>query len=389
MPSFVLTDTTQSLHVGPFGTSAAALGLPAAPNWTVVMKTLRGGRREGVEVIEVDNGVLRFTVLPTRGMGLWKGSYRGLRLGWDSPVTDGPVHPAQVQLDAWGGLGWLDGFDELLARCGLETNGPPFRDGDRAYTLHGRIANLPAHFVAVHIDDAPPHAITVEGHVDESRLFGPRFRLVTRTTTTPGSNKVVVHDEVRNLKDQPVELALLYHWNLGPPFLEEGARFVAPVETITPRTSHAAAGLGHYDVYGPPQPGFSEQVYFFELRGEGAEGRTLALLRDRAGDRGVALRFAKGQLPVFALWKNTGGLADGYVTGLEPGVNLPNPRPFEAAQGRLPKVPPGGHHTAETTLEVIDSAAHVAAIEGEIAAVQGGAPPRINPAPEGMFAPTD
>ena len=51
-----------------------------------------------------------------------------------------------------GGLGWLDGFDELLARCGLANNGAPFEvktkkaDGSESNTtfgLHGKIANIP------------------------------------------------------------------------------------------------------------------------------------------------------------------------------------------------------------------------------------------------------
>ena len=27
-----------------------------------------------------------------------------------------------------GGLGWLEGFDELFVRCGLDSNGPPLFD---------------------------------------------------------------------------------------------------------------------------------------------------------------------------------------------------------------------------------------------------------------------
>ena len=65
-------------------------------------------------------------------------------------VGDGPVHPGLVNLAAGGGLGWLDGFDELMARCGLENNGAPFEvrsvgaDGAEtrvAFGLPGRIAN--------------------------------------------------------------------------------------------------------------------------------------------------------------------------------------------------------------------------------------------------------
>ena len=63
-----------------------------------------------------------------------------------------------------------------------------------------------------------------------------------------------------------------------------------------------------------------------------------ALLRNRAGDKAVALRFARAQLPCFTLWKQTGGRRDGYVTGLEPATNYPNPRPFEQRHLVLPQM---------------------------------------------------
>src|SRR2546426_7551980 len=38
--------------------------------WWIRKVALHGGRQEGVEIIEVDNGKLRFTLVPTRGMGV-------------------------------------------------------------------------------------------------------------------------------------------------------------------------------------------------------------------------------------------------------------------------------------------------------------------------------
>ena len=63
-----------------------------------------------IDLIEVDNGALAYAVLPTRGMGLWQGNYRGLNLGWKAPVH-GPVHPRHVNTADRGGIGWLTGFD--------------------------------------------------------------------------------------------------------------------------------------------------------------------------------------------------------------------------------------------------------------------------------------
>ena len=76
-------------------------------------RTLRGGVSEGVDTIEIDNGKFRFVVVPTRGMGLWKAWLGKIEIGWKSPVQ-GPVHPQFVPITDPSGLGWLEGFDELI-----------------------------------------------------------------------------------------------------------------------------------------------------------------------------------------------------------------------------------------------------------------------------------
>ncbi len=395
MSTFVLTDVSSEVWQESFAIDATAMGLAEAYPWSVKKHRLRGGRRDGVDLIVVDNGALRFSIVPTRGMGLWNGWYDGNRLGWDSPITDGPVHPSLVNLAAAGGLGWLEGFDELLARCGLENNGAPFEvkvvkpdrsESNTTFGLHGKIANIPASYVAVHIETEPPHEIVVEGHVDESRLFGPQVRMVTKIATVPGTNRLVVRDEFVNLKEQPVEIQILYHWNFGPPFLGPGSRFVAPLKSITPRDARAQQGLSQHALYGGPEPGSTEQVYYHELySGSTGDPRTLAMLRNQAGDKGVVLRFRTDQLPAFTLWKNTGGLRDGYVTGLEPGTNYPNARPFEKAHNRVVTLPVDGRYVAETTLEVLATAEAVSAVEAEIKTIQSQRQPIVNSKPTGPF----
>ena len=208
-------------------------------------------------------------------------------------------------------------------------------------------------------------------------------------TTVPGSNKVAIHDEFVNLKDQPVEMQILYHCNFGPPFLEEGSRFVSPIRTVTPRDARAQEGIELHDVYGGPEPGFAEQAYYYELQSDSAGGGpTLAMLRNFDGDKAVVLRFRKDQLPAFTLWKNTAGLRDGYVTGLEPATNYPNPLPFEKARGRVVTLPPGGRFVVDLSLEVLATSEQVAELEEEIRHVQGhGGPATVNPRPTEPFAP--
>src|SRR4051794_19147309 len=110
------------------------------------------------------------------------------------------------------------------------------------------------------------------------------------------------------------------------------------------------------------------------------------MLRDRAGGKAVVLRFDLAQVPAVTLWKNTGGLKSGYVTGLEPGTNYPNPKPYEKSHGRVVTLEPGGSHVIETTLEVLDAPDAVARAEAEIRALQKHAEPVIHKAPIEPFA---
>ncbi|MGE5194304.1 MAG: DUF4432 family protein, partial [Deltaproteobacteria bacterium] len=250
---WILTDVSKRIWRESFAVAASPeLKLAGSEGWSVNKYTLRGGVSDGVDVVELNNGRLSVSILPTRGMGLWQGTCDGLELGWKSPVAF-PVNPAFVNLVERDGLGWLAGFNEWLCRCGLEFNGPPGREG----TLHGRIANLPAHFVEVSVTTDGPGTISVSGIVDETMMFGSALRLKSTIQTAAGSNRITVIDEITNFGGGPREMELLYHINTGRPFLEPGARFVAPILEVAPRDATAAAAIDSFDTYAAPLTGFA------------------------------------------------------------------------------------------------------------------------------------
>jgi galactose mutarotase-like enzyme len=383
--TWTLTDVDSDQYLESLSATPSLVG-GAASGYAVTKRTLRGGRRDGVDVIEVDNGTFRFVLVPTRGMGLWKASLGQIQLGWKSPVK-GPVHPSLVHLDEASGLGWLEGFDELMVRCGLESNGAPeFNDkGAVRYPLHGKIANIPAHKVELAID-GDAGQISVTGEVDEARLFGNKLRLTSTVTTRVGQPGLTIIDTVTNLSGETSELELLYHTNFGLPLVGSGAKIVLPVVKMAPRDAVAVGNLGEWDVYGPETPGLGEAVFFFDLAST-EEGFTQALLRNAAGDQGVSLKFNKNQLPCFTLWKNRQAAADGYVTGLEPAINFPNNKSFEKKQGRVALLAPGESRSFELTIEVHPNAASVANAEQKIAALQKGITANILPQPDPQWSP--
>ncbi|MCR4413054.1 MAG: aldose 1-epimerase family protein [Thermoguttaceae bacterium] len=378
--TWTLLDVDQDVYLDRLTLSPAdAPGL--AGTWSVAKRTLRGGLRDGVDVVEVDNGTLRLVVVPTRGMGVWKASLGELQVGWRSPVA-GPVHPALVRLWEPSGIGWLDGFDELLVRCGLESNGAPeFNpNGTLRYPLHGKIANQPARKVEV-VVDTDARTLAVSGVVDEARLFGNKLRMVSTISTGLGRPGFTVTDAITNVSAERAELELLYHINFGPPLAEPGAKAVLPVVRMAPRDAVAVGNLAQWDTYGPESPGTPEAVFFFELAAEAA-GRTRALLHNAAANQGVSLAFSKRQLPCFTLWKNRQAAIDGYVTGLEPAINFPNRKSFEKEKGRVAVLEPGETRTFEVTVEVHPDASSVAAAVAAVAALQRGVSPQILPKPD-------
>ncbi|MEW6751232.1 MAG: aldose 1-epimerase family protein [Candidatus Latescibacterota bacterium] len=392
--TWVLTDAPQRVWEESFGVGAGEVGI--GQGWSIRKRTLRAGLSQGVDLIEVDNGALSFCVLPTRGMGIWRGAYRGLTIGWDSPVR-GPVHPQFVALQDRGGLGWLTGFDEAIVRCGLDSTGAPGPDvvpnnmgvpTQAQLTLHGRIANLPASRVEVHVTPGDPPELRIVGEVYEAGLFYPAYRLRATVATRCGSNVLTLRDEVTNLRGVPAEMEVLYHCNFGPPFLEEGSRLVTAARQVVPRDARAVEGIEEHDTYLGPTPGYVEQVYWYDLLADPA-GNTLAMLRNRAADRGLVLRFTRRQLPAFTQWKNTQARGDGYVTGLEPGTDYPNAKAFERRQGRLVGLAAGGTWCAELALEVLDSAPGVASVEAQIARLQRQAPRQVHRQPNPVYSPLE
>ncbi|MDQ8203891.1 aldose 1-epimerase family protein [Pelagicoccus sp. SDUM812003] len=364
-----------------FDSTSLTVGLKHA--WSVQTRTLRGGKQEGVDIVEIDNGRLSFTVLLTRGMGIWKGKLGDIELGWDSPVKD-PVHPAYIQSMENGGLGWLKGFNEWIVRCGLSSMGAPGLDsmvdnnGNAMQTnlpLHGNIANTPARIASLEIGE---DEIILRGEADETMMFGPALRLRTEIRTRFGSSSLSIDDTVTNLGDNPTEHQLLYHVNYGAPLLEKGSRFMAPFKQAAPRDPRAAEGIERYDRFDAPQPGFVEQAYFFELAAKRGNRDTLAMLRNAQGDKASLLRFSLKDFPCFTLWKNTAGQADGYVTGLEPATSYPNPRNFERSKGRVLTLAGGESRQTSLVVEVLDSKKAVKAAEAEINALQKAAKAKIH-----------
>lgn len=349
-------------------------------NFNVYWDRLHGARSEGVELLRVNTGPMEVTFLPSRGMGIWKIACDGVEIGWNSP-TRGPVHPQFVPVFDPSGIGWLEGFDELLVRCGLQSNGAPQfnAQGQLQYPLHGRIANLPVEYVELTVD-TETNEIAVETVTCETRFLIYDLRLKSTVRLQAGSRKLHIQDTVLNASARPSSMQLLYHINIGRPVLEGGSQVYIPTQRVVPRNPHAAKDINTWNQYIEPTDGYAEQVYFAQPIAD-RDGWTTTMLTNAAQSLGVSVRSQTSSLPYFIVWKNTAAERDGYVTGLEPATGFPNPRSFEENHQRVVPLSPTEQKNFELELEILTNPESVAVCRQTIERLQGS-PPRLENQPD-------
>ena len=393
---FVLSSASANINEVAFDLSDVA-SAEKTGGWKINKRMLHGGKQEGVSLITIDNGTLAVTVVPTRGMSILhvKDSKTGERVfGWDSPVQE-VVHPSLMDLESRGGLGWLEGFNEWMVRCGLEFAGHPGKDkfinntGDEAemdLTLHGKIGNIPASEVELILEDEVPHRVTLRGIVSERQFYGPKLKLVTELSMLPNSHSIKLHDTITNEGDSEQEYQVIYHTNFGKPILEKDAKVVVAAKDIWPMNGTAAQAIDRFDSYEEPQVDFVEQVYLVTPHSD-TDGVSTAVLHNAAADHGALVSWSTGSLPYLTIWKNTAARNDGYVTGIEPGSGFPFNRRIERHYGRVPKLTPGETESFDLTFTLLPTRQEVEKAVSDIEKLSSQNPMTVHAtAPPNPFA---
>ena len=293
------------------------------------------GKARGMRAAEVYTGSgFRFTVWLDRAMDIGPAEYAGKALAWLHPALGTPAtyEPA--------GGNWLRTFGGgLMTTSGLTHIGAPDQEGGEAFGTHGRASHLPAQAVSTHCGwNGDAYELVLEGQVRQSVLFGENLLLSRRISTTLGTTSLRIEDRLVNEGFQPVNPMLLYHCNFGFPVVSPDTELVVDDLDVRPRDEAAAAGLGAQNHFQPPDPSFTEQVFFHKVKPD-AQGYATARLINRALDFGAFVRYRTAELPVLVQWKMMG--AGAYVAGLEPATNPLAPRATLRQAGLLKTLAPG------------------------------------------------
>ena len=323
--------------------------------------TLSGGKAKGVKAFDFRNGAgLEFTVLADRCLDIASLTYKGLNCSYMSKT--GIVAPEYYNE---AGAEFLRSFYAgFLTTCGLRNVGSPCEDEGESFGVHGRISNTPAEEVCARVDwadDLP--VLTISGRMREAILFGENLVLQRKITCRYGENKISIENSIENLGFRKEPLMLLFHFNLGYPLLDENAVLVTPTAKLMPRDAEALKGVKTFNQFESPTTGYSEQVFYHDLR-VGSDGNTAVALVNNKLELGVVIHFNKSQLSRFTQWKQMG--EGEYVSGLEPCNCQVGGRADARQNDTLEYLEPGETKRFDLTIEIVDGADEINAIIKEI-----------------------
>lgn len=305
---------------------------------------LVNGKGRGMRLLEIRNGCgLEITVLPDRCADLARVFLDGINLGYVSP--SGYVAPAFY--DGLGN-GFLKSFSAgFLTTCGLTAAGAACQDGGEALGLHGMASNTPCEYVTW---EETEQEMIVRAVVRQAALFADQLELTRRYVVSKEKNQIQVWDCVENVGSKQSPLMLLYHFNIGYPLLSENAEVVIPHHSVIPRDSDAEQGLTCRLTMEPPQRGYREQCFYYQMKTKNHKAYAGVFNKDI--NKGVSMIYDSKTLDCFTEWKMMG--EHEYVLGLEPGNCTPDGRDVMRRKGLLKFLQPGQKYQTNIIL-IFDS----------------------------------
>ena len=293
------------------------------------------GRADQLDVIDVDNGGgLRFQVLPGSGLDIGRLSLHGNNISFLSKA--GFSNPAFYEPEGMNGIHtFAPGF---LHTCGMRNSGLPCEADGETFGFHGRVGQTPAENISIRYmtgTDIPE--IRISGSVREGWLFGPGLQLDREILIRYGVNQIKIKDQITNLAAKAEDVMMLYHFNLGYPFLNEHVQFVTSHEYEGPVDEHAKAHEDERYSFGPPAAGEPESCFYYRQK-KNDDGESFAACLNPDMKAGIMICTDPEQLPLLCNWHSRA--AGDYVMGIEPCTCHGDGRKAHAERGEMIRLAP-------------------------------------------------
>ena len=257
--------------------------------------TVTNGAESGLDIIDCDNGKLRFLINVSKACDIMQLFHEGQNISFISKNGFSKRETPFINRFEGG----------MVYTCGLDSIGG--RDG---YELHGSLHNIPAEIIRAELTD---DEIVVEAEVKDSALFGKNLVLKRKISSKIGSESLLIEDKLINRGFCDEDYCVLYHVNIGYPMLDDDGQIFTDVKQSKPRTCWAEKNDSDKYITSNPIVGQEETCYFLKLN------KPEISYFNKKLNKKFTLTYSQETLPNFVLWKS---MACGdYALGIEPSTS--------------------------------------------------------------------
>lgn len=252
------------------------------------------GKEKGIEVIDCDNGKIRFLLNVTKALDIMQLYHEGQNMSF---VSKNAFTPREIDFSNRfeGGMLYTCGLDSVGRRAGSDIE------------LHGTFHNNNAEVIRTECNE---DGIFVEALVYNTALFGKNLVMRRKVSTAIGSEKVIIEDTLENKAFTTDEYCILYHINLGYPMLDDGAKIIADIAGYDTRTEWSKKNASGMFKITDSIPNNPETCYFLKMNKP-----EISLINEKIGKK-FTVNYSNDTLPCFTEWHS---MASGdYALGFEP-----------------------------------------------------------------------
>ena len=262
--------------------------------------TYTDGKADGVSAYRVKTGSgLEFTVLKDRALDIFEATYKGTNLSFvtrNGLVSSKYFYPNPL------------GFDTLMAgglffTAGIRNTGNPGEIDGVWYPQHGRLHCIPATAGYTKSDWVSDDQLKFEigGDMHDS-MIETSLIMHRKIETQMDSSEIVITDTIENPECFAQDFAILYHINMGFPFVDEKAHIIIDKPYgISPFFEFDKQTVDSHKEFCPPEA-VPERNYILDVE---ADDDGFATVRVESPNRGfgVYIKARKDTLPYFNEWK--------------------------------------------------------------------------------------
>ncbi len=248
--------------------------------------------KNGIDIIEMSNGILHVTLNVSHALDIYQILYRGKNISF---LSKNGLNAKEGQ--------FAERFEGgMLYTCGLDAIG-----GKSGHMQHGMFHLQRAEILHA---EATEEEIVVEAKVEQTSLFQEHFIVKRKIRLAKDSSSLEILDTLVNASYQDVSFALLYHFNFGYPFLDENTKIQIDSKSQTGVTPFAQEHVKEYTQFGKPIQK-EEQVIYHE------EVSNFPLICGSFAN--ITIEYDHSSFPYLIEWKS---MIDGdYALGIEPSTS--------------------------------------------------------------------